>query len=133
MVGGSVGIVAGCCPWPWHWHQNRYSALSALLEPVVEQALDTHSLYHNIVGMVSRRLEGEMGRAIRAYERSIELDPTRPDTLYNFANLVKDEDPNRAVALYRQALSLSRVLLRHGITTVLRLTALQSFKKPWLR
>ena len=37
---------------------------------------------------------------------SIELDPDRPDTLYNFANLLKDDEPDRAVIFYRRSLSL---------------------------
>ena len=56
--------------------------------------------------MVARKLGGEIGRAERAYERSLELDPNRADTLYNFANLLKDDDPDRAVTLYRRSLEL---------------------------
>ena len=33
--------------------------------------------------MVARKIEGEIERATKAYERSLELDPNRPDTLYN--------------------------------------------------
>ena len=90
-----------------HWIECDYSvALASLLEPSVVQASDSLWLYHNLVGMVARKLDGETDRAARAYERSLELDPNRADTLYNFANLLKDEDPNRAVTLYRRSLLL---------------------------
>ena len=90
-----------------HWLEGRYSdALAALLEPAVAQASDPLWLYHNLVGMVARKVDGETARAATAFERSLELDPNRPDTLYNFANLLKDDDPERAVVLYRRSLVL---------------------------
>lgn len=90
-----------------HWLEGRYSdALAALLEPSVAQASEPLWLYHNLVGMVARKVDGETARAATAFERSLELDPNRPDTLYNFANLLKDDDPERAVVLYRRSLVL---------------------------
>ena len=65
-----------------HWLEDRYSdALACLLEPSVVQASDSLWVYHNLVGMVARKLAGETERAARAYERSLELDPNRADTL----------------------------------------------------
>ena len=109
---------------------DSYSeALASLLEPSVQQASDSLWVYHNLVGMVARKLGGEIGRAERAYERSLELDPNRADTLYNFANLLKDDDPDRAVTLYRRSLELSNLLLHLlGITTVLLSTAFTSIQ-----
>ena len=90
-----------------HWLEDRYSdALACLLEPSVVQASDAHWVYHNLVGMVARQLAGQADLAARAYERSLELDPNRADTLYNFANLLKDDDPERAALLYRRSLVL---------------------------
>ena len=43
------------------------------------QASDELWLYHNLVGMVARKVDGEIPRAIKAFERSLELDPNRPD------------------------------------------------------
>ena len=52
-----------------HWLEGRYSeALASLLEPSVQQASDSLWLYHNLVGMVARKLDGETDRAARAYE-----------------------------------------------------------------
>ena len=39
-------------------------------------------------------------RARAAYEKALSLDPHRADTLYNLANLLKDEDQQRADQLY---------------------------------
>ena len=39
-------------------------------------------------GHGARQLAGQTDLAVRAYERSLELDPNRADTLYNFANLL---------------------------------------------
>ena len=65
-----------------HWVEGRNSdALALLLEPSVQQVSDSLWLYHNLVGMIARQIE-ESDRAVRAYERSLELDPTRPDTLF---------------------------------------------------
>ena len=55
--------------------------------------------------MASRKVEGQTGLAVKAYERSLELDPNRADTLYNFANLIKDDDPGRAAEFHTTAVS----------------------------
>ena len=90
-----------------YWIEGRYpDALASLLEPSVVQASDSIWIYHNLVGMVAGKLEGENDRAARAYELSLKLEPNRPDTLYNYANLLRDDDPTRAVTLYRRSLVL---------------------------
>ena len=89
------------------WMESRYSdALETLLEPSVVKACDSLWIYHNLVGMSSRQIEGQQSRAASAFERSISLDPNRPDTLYNYANLLKDDNPERAVEFYMRSLSL---------------------------
>ena len=90
-----------------HWMEGRFpNALTSLLEPSVAEASDSIWIYHNLVGMVARQIDGETDRAVKAYERSLELDPSRADTLYNFANLLKDDEPERAVILYRRSLAV---------------------------
>jgi len=89
------------------WVECRHrEALARLLEPAVAQSCDQISLYHNLLGMVARKVDGERQRAITAYERSLELEPLRADTLYNYANLLKDDDPERAIGLYLRSLAL---------------------------
>ena len=59
-----------------HWLDDRYSDRPGLLlEPSVAKDCDALWMYHNLVGMVARKIEGEIGRAAQAYERSLELDP----------------------------------------------------------
>ena len=90
-----------------HWMERRYSdAFVCLVEPLVVHACDHLWIYHNLLGMVARQLPCELARAVAAFERSIELEPNRPDTLYNYANLLKDDEPERAVVFYRRSLSL---------------------------
>ena len=90
-----------------YWMNGQYSeALNILLEQSVVAACDTLWLYHNLLGMVSRQMPAELERAVSAFERSIELEPNRPDTLYNYANLLKDDQPERAVIFYRRSLTL---------------------------
>ena len=90
-----------------YWMGKRYSeALEVLLEPSAVAACDTLWIYHNLVGMSARQVDGELGRASEAFERSITLDPNRADTLYNYANLLKDDEPERAAGLYRRSLYL---------------------------
>ena len=99
-----------------HWMERRYSdAFVCLVEPLVVHACDHLWIYHNLLGMVARQLPCELARAVAAFERSIELEPNRPDTLYNYANLLKDDEPERAVVFYRRSLSLQE-LLQPGIT-----------------
>ena len=90
-----------------HWMHARYSeALDSLVEPSVVSACDSLWLYHNLIGMVARQLPGESSKAAIAFERSIALEPNRPDTLYNFANFLKDDEPERAISFYRRSLLL---------------------------
>ena len=77
-----------------NWFEARYpEALATLLEPSVAKASDSLWLYHNLVGMAARRVDGKIDLSIKAYERSLELDPNRADTLYNYANILKDDKP----------------------------------------
>ena len=47
-----------------YWMESRYSdALETLLEPSVVAACDSLWIYHNLVGMVSRQIEGQQSRA----------------------------------------------------------------------
>ena len=56
-----------------HWMERRYKdALRALLEPSLFN-LRSLWIYHNLVGMVARQIEGESERAFAAFERSISL------------------------------------------------------------
>ena len=52
-----------------------------------------------------RQLPGDAAccRCIQAFNCP---EPDRPDTLYNFANLLKDDEPERAVGFYRRSLKL---------------------------
>ena len=63
-----MATVAGPCLLAMaHWLEGRYSdALAALLEPSVVQASDSLWIYHNLVGMVSRKIEGEIDRAAKS-------------------------------------------------------------------
>ena len=89
------------------WIEGRHQeALDHLLQPAAAQSCDGFWMYHNLVGMVCRKLAGENQRAIAAYGRSLQLDPQRPDTLYNYANLLKDDQPEKAIELYRRSLAL---------------------------
>ena len=54
--------------------------------------------------MSVKHLQDGEHRARVAYERAIEIDPNRPDTLYNLANLIKEEDQQRADHLYLKVL-----------------------------
>ena len=50
-----------------HWLEGRYGdALASLLEPSVVEASDSLWVYHNLVGMVARKLEGERDRAAQS-------------------------------------------------------------------
>ena len=87
-----------------HWNERRYSeALSALLEPSVVCTCDSLWIYHNLLGMVTP-VAWELARHSCIWTFNF-LEPDRPDTLYNYANLLKD-DPERAVVFYLRSLKL---------------------------
>ena len=41
-----------------------------------------------------------------AYERALQIEPDRHDTLYNLANLIKDDQPEEADQLYLRSLAI---------------------------
>ena len=45
--------------------------------------------------------------ACDAYQRALDIDPDRHDTLYNLANLIKDERPEDADNMYRRSLQIN--------------------------
>lgn len=68
---------------------------------------------------------GDHAGAARAFERALELDPSRPTTLNNLANLLRERgDLEAAAALYRRAVDLggkSAALLSNFAKTALAL------------
>ena len=57
--------------------------------------------------MVARQLKGNHELACQSYERALQIEPDRHDTLYNLANLIKDDQPEKADRLYRQSLRVN--------------------------
>lgn len=90
------------------WMQKRYSdAMKVLEHPSAAQACAAIGEYHNLCGMVARQLPGREPDALTAYRRALQLEPNRPDTLYNLGNLLKDEEPEQAEHYYRRSLALN--------------------------
>ena len=72
------------------WMKKSYThALEALHQPGVEQACGQMAYYHTLVGMVARQVPGKHQLACEAYQRALDIEPDRHDTLYNLANLIK--------------------------------------------
>tara|TARA_B100000674_G_scaffold496476_1_gene526796 strand:- start:466 stop:2082 length:1617 start_codon:yes stop_codon:yes gene_type:complete len=90
------------------WMNKRYSnALEALQQPGVEKVCGHMAYFHILLGMVARQLKGNHELACQSYERALQIEPDRHDTLYNFANLIKDDQPEKADRLYRQSLRVN--------------------------
>ena len=90
------------------WMNKRYGdALDALQRPGVEIVCGHMAYFHILVGMVARHVNGQHQLACKAYERALQIEPDRHDTLYNLANLIKDERPDEADQLYRRSLKIS--------------------------
>ena len=90
------------------WMSKRYSdALEALERPGVESACGHIAYFHALLGMVARQVEGKHLLARQAYQRALQIEPDRPDTLYNLANLIKDDQPEEADLLYRRSLAIN--------------------------
>lgn len=91
-----------------YWTQKRYKECCDVLERENVQRACCHSfLYFNLLGMSVRHLPSGEAKAREAYEKALIIDPQRADTLYNLANLLKDEDQQRADQLYSQSLRLN--------------------------
>ena len=90
------------------WMRNRHSeALEALLGPGVEQACGHMAYFHTLLGMVARHVNGKHQLACQAYENALKIEPDRHDTLYNLANLIKEDQPEVADQLYRRSLAIN--------------------------
>ena len=91
-----------------YWSQKRYEDCCQILNRKDVSCACSHSfLYFNLLGMSVRHLPKGEVRARDAYEKALEIDPLRADTLYNLANLIKDEDQERADRLYFQSIRLN--------------------------
>lgn len=91
-----------------YWVQKKYKECCDVLENKdVERACSQSFLYFNLLGMSVRHLPSGESRAKVAYERALAIDPQRADTLYNLANLLKDDDPLRSDQLYSKSLYLN--------------------------
>lgn len=90
-----------------YWLQKQYQECCDLLErDDIHRACSHSFLYHNLLGMSVKHLNGGELRARVAYEKALEIEPNRADTLYNLANLLKDEDHQLAHDLYVKSLLL---------------------------
>ena len=91
-----------------YWSLKRYKECCDVLDREDVAKSCSHSfLYFNLIGMSVRHLESGDARAKIAYEKALEIDPFRADTLYNLANLIKDEDHQRAEKLYSKSLTIN--------------------------
>ena len=90
-----------------YWSLQRYQECCDVLERKdVESACSQSFIYFNLLGMSARHLPSGESKAKAAYEKALVIDPERADTLYNLANLLKDEDQHRANSLYYKSLLL---------------------------
>ena len=102
MLGWTMPLALGL------WMNKRYDdALDALQRPGVESVCGHMAYFHILVGMVARQVNGNHQLACQAYERALQIEPNRHDTLYNLANLIKDDKPDEADKLYRRSLSIN--------------------------
>ena len=88
--------------------QKKYQNCCDVLEREDVKRACCHSfLYFNLLGMSVRHLASGESKGKRQHMRKLYyLDPQRADTLYNLANLLKDEDQHRADQLYSQSLRI---------------------------
>ena len=105
--------LTGILPWSMPlalglWMNKSYDeALDTLQRPGVEKACGHMVYFHTLLGMVARQVNGQHQLARQAYERALLIDPDRHDTLYNLANLIKDDQPEEAEHLYRRSLAIN--------------------------
>ena len=90
-----------------YWSLERFQECCDVLERADVANACSHSfIYYNLLGMSARHLPSGELKAKAAYEKALIIDPHRADTFYNLANLLKDEDQQRADELYFKSLQL---------------------------
>ena len=90
------------------WSLKKYQECCDILDrDEVFRSCSHSALYFNLLGMSVRHLKSGQSRAKEAYEKALLIEPERADTLYNLANLLKDDDQERADALYSRSLHLN--------------------------
>ncbi len=88
--------------WLQEKHQESLEAIN-----LGESSCSDLAEYHVIRGMAARQVEGNIELAKRSYETAIKLDPDRSDTLYNLANLLQEDEPEKAENLYIRSLNIN--------------------------
>ena len=90
------------------WMKKRYvESLEVLQQIGVEKACGHMANFHALVGMVARQVSGKQWLARQSYERALQIEPDRYDTLYNLANLIKSDHPEEADRLYLRSLAIN--------------------------
>lgn len=87
------------------WILNDYQKVFDILtDKKVESVCAFNVCYFTLLGMSARQLHGKRELAISCYQKALNLDPDRTDVLYNYANLIKEDEPVNAISLYERAL-----------------------------
>jgi tetratricopeptide (TPR) repeat protein len=87
------------------YQEHNYSRSLELLQSV-ESIFSSNADWCVLAGMSARQIEGKYALAASYYKQALELSPDRADIYYNYANLLKDDCPSKAEALYRHSLRL---------------------------
>ena len=89
-----------------YWQLERYGEGLSILD-CIDQGRVENPHYFALVGMICRQLSGHESRALESYLRALELQPCRPDIHYNIGNLLKETQPDKALAHYRKSIRLN--------------------------
>ena len=90
----------GLLPWAMPmalglWMNKKYPRLLKFYSDQVLKGLWSYGLFSYLIGMAAR-VTGKHELACLAYEQALLIEPDRHDTLYNLANLIKEDQPGRS-------------------------------------
>ncbi len=91
--------------------------------------------FHLLRGMAARKCPGGESVALAAYQQALALNPNRSDAHYNLANLLMQDQPERALEHYRLSLALYPYDAKTWHNCSLALSRLERFSEalPLLR
>ena len=87
------------------WHAEKFEEGFRVLRDANSGTISNPDFF-GLLGMLARRVPGQEDTAEAAYWHCLQLCPGRPDIHYNLGNLLKENDPNRAIACYVESLRL---------------------------
>lgn len=101
------------------WRSNDYSQAFDAFPNQLPAHVDP-TFYWNLKASIQKHIPSQLEAAADSYHRALEANPSSTDVLYNYGNLVREDNPSQAILLYRKSLSIEPLNAQcwHNLGTV---------------